>query len=293
MSESVAPKEILAAFYPNGVEQETVLVGGVINTTLAVKDALGQQSVLQPTSHSLYVPDQRGALWRSFTFRESDGTTPVVNFASCVALSNLLGKLHDSLSRLDYTPRFSLPHFHETTYYADKLESMLPELPGAGVQSLGRQAIDLSRARAIPQEPTQLVHGDPQMANALFRGGVPFTFIDFDTLMKANPLVDVGEMLRAVTEELVTVKLKPTSSDRESVIGAYYEQAKPSLKESEFTLQAINAGQVMALEQSMRFLIDTVEDTYYDWDKENYGSRGAHNVARAWTHWQTFEALHS
>ncbi len=326
MSESVTPQEITSAFYPDGVEQETVLAGGIVNTTLLVTDVAKQRSILQRLSpifdvsmaedfdvvseHLLtegwevakavkstdgrsYISDLNGDLWRSFTFIESDGTVPALGFESSVALSGLLGTFHHSLSRLDYTPRFSLPHFHETAYCADKLEALLPKILSTGIQKLGMQAISLTRVQAIPQEPAQLIHGDPKMANALYRNGVPFTFIDFDTLMKANPLVDVGDMLRSVIGKMVAKNPNFSPHDITPVIEAYYEQAKPNVDEDKFVQQALNAGQVIALELGIRYLIDTVEDSYFDWDREQFDTRSAHNIARAEAQWQTYEALRS
>ncbi|MDQ3065060.1 MAG: aminoglycoside phosphotransferase family protein [bacterium] len=324
MSELVSPQEITSAFYPEGIEQETVLAGGIVNTTLLVTDAAKQRSILQrlspifdesmaedfdavsehlltegwevaravkSTSGRSYISDLNGGLWRSFTFIESDGNLPAVGFESSVALSGLLGALHNSLSRLDYTPRFSLPHFHETAYYADKLESLLPKISNADAQNLAMQAIIITRKQAIPQEPAQLIHGDPKMTNALYRDGVPFTFIDFDTLMKGNPLVDVGDMLRSVTGKMVVKNPNFSPSDIEPVIEAYYEQAKPNVDEERFVQQALNAGQVIALELGIRYLIDSVEDSYFDWDREQFDSRRSHNIVRAEAQWQTYEAL--
>lgn len=326
MNRSVAPQEIRNAYYPEGIEQETVLTGGIVNTTLLVTDANGRPSILQRLSpifdktmsedfdivsehlHSegwevakaikstqgqSYVPDASGNLWRSFTFIESDSVIPAVTTESSVALSGLLGSLHNSLVKLDYTPRFALPHYRETTYYADRLEAHLSQLPNTDVQNIGQQAINLTKKQAIPQEPTQLIHGDPKMTNALYRNGAPFTFIDFDTLMKANPLVDVGDMLRSITGKMVRNNPNFSAHEIEPIIETYYEKAKPAVAEKNFIKQALNAGQVIALELGMRFLIDAVEDTYFDWDMEQFETRSAHNIARAKAQWQIFNALRS
>lgn len=324
MSNFLAPPEISTTFYPDGIDQEKVLVGGSVNTTLLITAADQQRTILQrlspifnesmaedfdivsnhlwaegwevpeavrSTDGIAYVPDETGSLWRSFSYIESDGRVPEADSVSVIALSGLLGSLHDSLSRLDYIPRFQLPNFHETTYYADKLEGMLSQLVNPEARHLGAKAIRLARSQAIDQEPVQLIHGDPKMANALYRDGAPFTFIDFDTLMKANPLIDVGDMIRSVAGKLAGKNPDFKLRDMEPVIGAYYEAAKPLSNETAFMRLALNAGQVITLELGIRYLIDSVEGAYFDWDKETFASSTEQNIAKAHAQWQTYEVL--
>lgn len=321
---SLAPPEIVQAYYPDGIAEESVLTGGIINTTLLITDTVKRRSILQRLSPIFdesmaadfaivsdhlrcqgwevasalkssedvaYVPDEEGNLWRSFSYIESDGVVPPTSHEANIALSGLLGRLHNTLSSLDYRPQFSLPHFHETAHYADRLEALLPALPDAVTRTLGAEYIALTRKQTIPSEPAQIIHGDPKMANALYRAGLPFTFIDFDTLMKANPLVDVGDMLRSITGKLAAKDPNFTTKDLEPTLDAYYDQAKPGIDRDTFIKQALNAGQVIALELGIRYLIDAVEDSYFDWDSDQFASRSEHNIARARIQWQTYEAL--
>lgn len=326
MSDIKAPSEILDAYYPNGISQENTLTGGIVNTTYLITDTSTHKSILQRLSPIFderlaedfdivsnhlqqegwevatalksfdgksYVHDTTGNLWRSFSYIESDRATPPAGTDSNIALSGLLGSLHNSLGRLDYKPGFSIPHFHETTHYAEHLEALLPDLTDNKIRNLGAHSIRLSRAQAIPSEPQQLIHGDPKMTNALYRNETPFTFIDFDTLMRANPLIDVGDMLRSITGKMILQDQNFNVNDVDTVIASYYNQAKPQVNEKLFTRQARNAGQVIALEQGIRYLIDSVEDHYFDWNRDKFESRSLHNIARAIAQWQTYETLRS
>jgi len=324
MTGNLTPPEIEKAYYADGIVSESILTGGIVNTTLLIKDKNQQKSILQRLSPiydesmavdfdvvsdhlqldgwevanaiksrdgNSFEKDSEGRLWRSFTYIESDGVVPEPSLEANIALSGLLGSLHNSLSTLDYSPQFALPHFHETTYYSDKLEGLLLGLDARNVRELGVKCISLVRENSIPNEPRQLIHGDPKLTNALYRDGSPFTFIDFDTLMKGNPLIDVGDMLRSITGKELAKNSDFNTAQIEPIIEAYYETAKPSEKAAQFIKQALNAGQVIALELGIRYLIDSVENEYFEWDYEQFESRSAHNIARAKIQWQTFEAL--
>lgn len=323
MHKPLAPSEIITAYYPKGIQQEKILAGGIVNTTLLITDFAGNRSILQRLSSIFddtmaedfdvvsshlrnegwevagaiksssglsYVPDSEGSLWRSFTFIESDGVIPVADLNSNVALGALLGTLHASLAKLEYTPRFSLPHFHETAFYANKLELLLPELD-MSIRELAVKLIEISRNQTISQDSLQLIHGDPKMANALYRDGAPFTFIDFDTLMKANPLVDVGDMISSITGKILVKNSDFDIREILPVVEAYYDKARLAVSKEKFIEQTINAAQVIAIELGIRFLIDTVEDSYFDWDEDRFKTRRDHNVARAKGQWRIYEAL--
>ncbi len=321
------PAEIVHAYYPSGVAQQTILSDGKVNTTLKVVDNMGLESILQRLNPMFdacmaedyavvsrhlqekgweiatprasidgryHVRDTSQTPWRSFTYIASDGEVPTPRKepeALHIALSGLLGSLHNSLAELDYIPAFSLPHFHQTEHYAAHLEGLLSQLPSNATRTLGANSIRLCRERAISPRPEQLIHGDPKLANALYRGGMPFTFVDFDTLMRGNPLIDVGDMLRSITGKLLDGSPEYVQRQLTAVIAAYYEHAKPSLAEKMFEHEALAAARQIALELGIRYLIDSVEAAYFDWDPERYESRTDHNIARAQTQWDVHEML--
>lgn len=321
------PAEIIDVYYPSGVAHAMILSNGKVNTTLKVVDEAGVESVLQrlnpmfePSMAEDYaivsrhlqdkgwevatsrmsadgryhVLDNNQYPWRSFTYIASDGEVPTPGLepeALHVALSGLLGSLHSSLADLAYVPKFLLPHFHETEYYAMYLEGLLPELQNDASRRLAADCIRLSRQQAMSPYPEQLIHGDPKLANALYRSSVPFTFVDFDTLMRGNPLIDVGDMLRSITGKLLNGSSESIRGHILPVIEAYYEYAQPSVAETVFERDALIAARQIALELGMRYLIDSVEGTYFEWDPERYESHVDHNNARAQTQWYVHDML--
>ena len=223
-----------------------------------------------------------GDTWRVMTFIESDGKIPKnVNSEA----GKLLGKLHSTLAGLDYKPKFALPHFHETSYYARQLREKLSKLDENN-QEFGQKALKTyDNAAPLETGKIQLIHGDPRTANMLFRGGKPFTFIDFDTIMVGSIWLDVGDLLRSLAEDAMNNGQTFNLAQVYEVADAYRTAACHEEDETLFRQSAVKAMQRISLELTMRFLIDVVDDNYFDWDNKQYKSRKQHNTERAKQQW--------
>ena len=326
------PPEILRAYYPEGVSDQLALTGGEINLTWLIIDIRGKKTVLQRLNHAtddskakdyqavsaylqglgwemaslvlpreggLCVRDSAGKLWRSFSYLEGQGGHELQgNLEASVSLGGLLGKLHLALSTFDYTARSTKPdfqdHFQDTQYYIDRLEQVSRELPGKDTKKLAQEMIVRAREVVIASVPVQLIHGDPRIANTICRQGLPFTFIDWDTLMEANPLVDVGDLLQSLTHEALSTKGRSFSvRDLDPVIEAYYLEAKLDFNEEQFREKALAAGEVIALNGGLRHLIDCVEDYYFGWDAKRFKSRLEFNLYAGRRQWRTYQAIGS
>jgi len=323
--EKIVPPEIIEAFYGSNVESQSRLTGGIVNSTYLIVEKNGNKTILQGLSPIFdasmgidyavvsnhlrtedwevayaieskdgvtYQPDNSDRLWRGFSHIESEQlSAELPKLETVVGLSGLLGRLHKSLSKLDYLPVFSLPHFHDTAFYISELRDISALLPNIELKRLAKQVISLAEDQLIGNEDSQLIHGDPQMNNALYRGGTPFTFIDFDTLMKANPLVDIGDMLRSVVEKILTEHPKFSVGQLEPVLEAYHLASQSKYSQEVFSEKALSAGQTIALELGARFMIDVVKDNYFEWDNKNFCSRSEHNASRAYAQLETYKAL--
>jgi thiamine kinase-like enzyme len=318
----IPPPEITSAFYGENYKEAYPYAGGLINKTYLVANRDDELSMLQrlnpifdksmandydvvskhlaqdgwevaiprrTTNDEIYIEDDSKNLWRSFSYIYSDKNSSTGD--DFVAFSGLLGALHKSLSRLNYKPQFSLPHFHDTPYYASELRNKLNELPNSSTRLLARLMIVLSTSQGSTHPyPEQLIHGDPKQDNALFREQKPFTFIDFDTLMRASPLIDVGDMMRSITSKLVSLEKPETTEDLSPIIHSYYGETETKNLRQTFTKDALLASQTIALELGMRFLIDLNGD-YFSWDPENFNSRREHMLHRAETQLVIHDAL--
>ncbi len=319
------PDEVQAAYAPDGINEVQILSGGIINHTLRIIDAQGATFILQrlspifderlqddydtvtrhlqhdgwevPLLHptiqgSQSLRDQENNLWRAMTFIDAEPLEGDLNSEALIALSGLLGRLHRSLATLNYHPSFGIPHFHETDHYVGRLDEVLPDLTSVNKRTAAFIS-EVSAELTLPGTQQQLIHGDPQAHNALYRNRLPFTFIDYDTLMMGNPLIDVGDMLRSVTGKLLKVQPSFSAEMLQPVIDEYHLQAEVSYTRSHFFELALRAGRLISLELAARFLIDTVEDYYFEWDSTQYTSRSAQNSMRAAAQLKIYEALNT
>jgi Ser/Thr protein kinase RdoA (MazF antagonist) len=323
--QDLVPPDIIEAYYPEGVTQFARIPGGEVNITFLVTSADGQKTILQRLSpvydervsedyaavathltsrgwemasvHKThdgisYLVDDTGQLWRSFGYIESaPGRDQEGNLEACTALAGLLGTLHRDLADFDYQPRFERRN-KGGNYQINKLQALLPQITDPAHHELAVRMLDLVQKDTIDDRPSQIIHADPRVGNALFRGGKPFTFIDWDGYKQANPLVDVGDMLQSTTGEVIT-KGSGSCSIEElyPVIEAYYETAKPVADMLTFQKQALAAARVIALNLGMRHLIDSVEDTYFVWDSSRFDSRFDFNISCAQRQRRIYDVL--
>ncbi len=306
------PDEIIISFYPEGTEDISQISGGIVNATFVVVSQ-GKKSILQRLN-SIYSKemvedydvvarhlirlgwevakprravneevislDLEGELWRSFEYIESDGTIESSREAN-LELSSILGRIHKDLGKLSYVPKFSIPNFHNTDHFARELNGLLGKFnDDKGIQ-LANALLKAFREEYFEMGRKQLIHGDPKLANALFRGYKPFTLIDWDTLMVASPLVDLGDMLRSVIK---TQLERGDSYDAELVdelINTYLRNSGRSESYSDFRAKAIASAKLLSIELSMRYLIDSIKCELFDWDDTLFSSQKEHNFHRA------------
>ncbi len=327
-NEQILPREIETSYMPSGLARARKLGEGMINATMLAESATGQKLVLQrlspifgtdlitdydvishhlkiedweiprlvkTTTEQLYETDNSGAIWRAFEYIKSDpDEVETEKLGSLAIYGELLGKLHRSLAKLDYHPQFALPYFHDTQFYAGVLEAVLSDLSESETQQFAKKL--LTTYRETPPLPTtggQLIHGDPRISNILHRDGVPFAFIDWDTLMHGTVWIDIGDMLRSVSENAVKAGMTVPIEALAEVAEEYRKVARPQDNPHEFQTGALKAAQLIALELAMRFTADYQEGEagYFTWDASTYLSRHEHNMIRARQQWEIFTQI--
>lgn len=322
----LVPPEILKAYFPDGINSQATIPGGEINTTLLITKRGGEKTILQRLSRiydasmsedyealatylrdkgweiataleadggSNYISDNSGRLWRSFSYIESvAGSKFEGDLEASERLGGLLGKLHAALATFDYQPKFRVPHFQDTDYYVSKLKTIRTKIPDPISRELATKMMALSNEITIVNKPEQLIHGDTRIGNTLFRQGKPFTFIDWDGLKTANPLIDVGDMLQSTVGEAITKGKKSCSlAQLYPILEAYYREAGITSDKQAFMTESLTAAQAIALNLGIRHLIDSVEDCYFLWDTNLFESRLAFNIFGARRQWQVQKVL--
>lgn len=228
--------------------------------------------------------------WRMMSFINSDPHRPAtLSHDDYAKVGNLLGRLHTSLGKFDYTPEYGIPHFHDTPFYATRMQEVAAELPDDATKQLADDMLHaLAELPDMPMDTPQLIHGDPQTSNILFKDGQPFTFIDFDTVMSASIWIDLGDMLRSLAEDAVEGGGEFPSDMLRAVCDGYRKAAAPGMAGDEFYAWSLAALQKIALELGMRFLTDVVDDEYFEYDKSRFASRLESNLYRSDVQWQLY-----
>lgn len=230
-----------------------------------------------------YYRDNHKGLWRLMTYIGSDNDMPGADAVERTfhEYGALLGKLHASLAKFDYRPQFKIPHFHDTVYYAGRLKKVMDELPRNDQPIAGRILAAYDNLPELPAWTEQLLHGDPRTDNMLFRGGEPFTYIDFDTVMFGQVWVDLGDLLRSLAEDQQAKYGSVDASKLGEVIEGYRQAAHSQTDPDQFRRWGMAAMQTIALELAMRYMIDVVEDYYFSWNAEKFASRRQSHLSRA------------
>jgi len=201
-------------------------------------------------------------------------------------IGKLLGKLHQDLSSLKYSPSHKIKGFHDKEFHIQKAISIKKDIQDQELKNILNKAIDSIEGYSKHlSDEFQLIHGDPRKENILFKeNGTPYTFIDFDTFMLGSIYLDIGDCLRSLLllEDgvIFTNRAKQfTNGYQESNSGKInYEKAIMSLK-------------YITIELTLRFVIDAVEENYFSWDKKRYKSAFQHNKARATKFWHLFNQI--
>ena len=137
--------------------------------------------------------------------------------------------------------------------------------------------------------PTRVVHSDLKFTNLLFderaeREGAPraTALIDLDTVCRLPLWMELGDAWRswcnAAGEDAEEAELR---LDRlAAAMEGYASGLAAPLPERE-RASLVDGLERMAVELAVRFATDILEERYFGWDAERFGSRAEHNLVRA------------
>jgi Ser/Thr protein kinase RdoA (MazF antagonist) len=322
---NIIPSKIVEAYYQNGVADYSLIPGGEVNITLLVTDNSGKRTILQQLNSiydaslakdyeivaahlrkegwemaalrkahggNAYTKDSMKRLWRSLEYIESTpGRDLEGDLGASTDLGSLLGALHRSLATLNYRPSFVRPHTHDTEFQASRLATILPKITDPANRKIAEKMISRCRKEAIDDHHMQLIHGDTRIGNVLIRQGIPFTFIDWDGLRWANPLIDVGDMVQSTVGEVLMKGKHCSVAQLLPMLESYYKEVGFYSDKQTFIEKALSAARSIALDLGLRHLIDSVEDHYFVWDSARFASRLDFNLFCAGRQQQVYEIL--
>jgi N-acetylhexosamine 1-kinase len=238
--------------------------------------------VFQPSRDGSVLVRDGGDRWRLYPMIAGRALDVVEDPAMAGEAGRLVGEMHRHLRELDYEPRGSIPHFHDTGFILDELRSVAGQLP-APVRSIADRIAGELPALVIDEraagEPAMVIHADLKISNVLFDEGRAVAVIDMDTLMRHFRLIDLGDAFRSwcATGTEDDPALDFDASRFAAAVEGYARGWGGSVDER----LCLRATQQIAWELAARFAIDVVRDGYFGFDPTKYASRRDHNVARA------------
>ncbi len=233
----------------------------------------------------LVIRDHDGGRWRLYELIAGRVVNAVRSLDMAVEAARIVGEMHRHLRGLTYEPRGSIPHFHDTAYFLDKLLEVTSHLP-KNLRTMAEDILATLPGLILTDSDVrggkQVIHADLKISNILFAGtDRAVGIIDFDTLLRDFRAIDLGDAFRSWCN--LTDEDDPNATFDQEVFHAAmtgYEQGWSAPVRPEDRRLFLRATAQIAYELASRFLIDVVEDHYFGYRKP-YASRRAANTARA------------
>jgi len=315
-------QDVLIAFGLGGAEVSPITTGHINTTLLVRKDS--EQYILQRLSPifgaevhrdmdaitrlvagavkmprlipakdgKLWVTTEAGEVWRLLEWMPGNTYLRVENGQMCESAGRLVGAFHKALYKKDHV--FSHRRFgvHDTASHVATLEKALKEHAEheaqAEVSKMAKPVLKALRGMDdLEKFPERIAHGDLKISNLLFdEDGVATTLIDLDTLAPMPLAHEMGDALRSWCNP------NGEASEDACFSLTYFEAAMRgycALVQGIFgkdeMLSILSGLETIALELTVRFLADALNESYFGWDEQNYQSASAHNLDRARGQW--------
>ncbi len=229
------------------------------------------------------------ACWRMYHYIEGtrtheNATTPHQAHQAAQAI----GILQSLLISLPEPPLHeTIPHFHDTPLRYRQLEEAVRKNPCNRLDQV-KQEVDfadsnrefaglLQNLRVRGELPLRTVHNDAKISNVLFDRDTDqaICVVDLDTIMPGLALDDFGDMVRtmdvtASEDEADLSRVEISLSLFEGLASGYVSAAESFLTPCE-RKHLVASGQILTLEQGVRFLTDfLLGDTYYKTSRPNH-----------------------
>ena len=241
-----------------------------------------------------YVVDDEGAVWRTYLFIERARTYDIVETtAQAEAAARAFGQFQALVADLPGARLHdTIPDFHHTRRRFDAFMAAVQADP-CNRAAHARHEIALALAREADVDrllaaaatgtlPERVTHNDTKLNNVMIdeATGEALCVVDLDTTMPGLVAYDFGDMVRTATnaaaeDEPDRSRVRSQPEMFEALARGYLATAGPFLTPAEIESLAFG-GQLIALEQAIRFLGDYLQgDTYYR------VRRPEHNLQRA------------
>ena len=214
----------------------------------------------------------------------------------------LVGRFHAAMRDFDRPlAPMGIPYRDTPLYLAamrEALDRHRDHRLAAEIAPLGDRVLAAFEDLGPPLEVEHhVIHGDLKLDNLLFESrAVPgrdraFALIDLDTLMRAPLWIELGDAWRSWcnTSGEDTRETRFEMPFFEASARGFFEGYGVELSEPE-RRSFLTATERITLELCARYVTDTLEERYFDWDESRFAGSGEHNSVRAFGQWSLYEA---
>jgi len=233
--------------------------------------------------------EQAGEVWRALTRVEGVCHEAAEHSARVREAARVLGEFHRGVDDLEHDFENVRLGVHDTAKHLRALQDVLEQFEGhpeyATVAPLARDIRALgAELPPLPKARDRIVHGDPKIANVLFKAGKDqaICLIDFDTLGRMPIALELGDALRSWCNPASEEAANATFSMElfRAAIEGYADITRGWLEPAEW--QAIPGGTLtIAVELAARFCADALRESYFGWNPNRFATASLHNQARA------------
>ncbi len=242
--------------------------------------------LVRTSDSSLYVEREDG-VWRLLTWLEGEFHNRLENTRQAEQAGALLARFHLALVDFDRPFASKRRPIHEPERRFAELQQALdthrdhPQHEQAG--RLQRRVLELvAELPPMPETPLRVAHGDPKINNMLFTPkGEGLAMVDLDSLGRLSLPFELGDAFRSWCNP-VGENSENTEFSTDLFLAAragYLGVARFITAEEQACL--VDATLWITLELTTRFTADILNDRYFGWDPQRFGSRAEHNRVRA------------
>lgn len=244
--------------------------------------------LVQTRDGALWVTGDAGN-WRLLTWVDGVSHDSLKTSAQARSAGRLLARFHRSVDGLEHEFATSRPGIHDTPkhlrFLHDTLTKQTSHPQYSIIAPLGKRILAAAEALPdLPATPDRVVHGDPKINNILFEpdSDEAICLVDLDTVTRMPLPLELGDAMRSWCN--------PASEDdrygefalplfRDAMDG-YAEVARGWIQRDEWSA-IVEATHTILVELAARFCADALNECYFGWNPERFGSRTEHNQVRA------------
>ena len=149
----------------------------------------------------IFFTDETGSHWRMYEYIDGEILNTPVSDEILYSCGKGLAEMHMIFSRIREKPTALYPHLHDLKYYYEiylqARDGGDHDLKNTDPFIEGYIASKINSMLEVESDRTSVVHGDPKLANILFKNGKVIGFIDFDTVMPGSRLEDLADCVRS------------------------------------------------------------------------------------------------